>query len=70
MPTKGKKKQDGGDEAAASRRDLVCIVNKSSDDRPYHIYAKSNNALIARVAEESQIDPLLNRLDESVFHRQ
>jgi hypothetical protein len=52
------------------RRDLVTIVEKPEfTERPFHIYAKSNGALLARVDKESIIDSLLDRLDESVFHR-
>ena len=66
------KELNGKDEKAsvATRRDLVTIVRKAEDERPYHIHAKSNGALIARLADESKIDGFLERLDISVFHRE
>lgn len=66
---KSKDEIGAGKARAVSRRDLVTIVVKPDDARPFHIHAKSNNALLARVDKESIIDALLDRLDESVFYR-
>jgi len=69
-----KSKEMGGKDEKASvvtRRDLVTIVHKPEDERPYHIHAKSNGALIARVAaDDERVDAFLERLDISVFHRE
>ncbi len=58
---------DDGGAAPATRRDLVSIVVKSDDDKPYHIHLKSTGKLIARLKTEGDIDGFLNRLSETVF---
>ncbi len=69
--TKSKIMGGNGEKApVATRRDLVTIVHKPEDERPYHIHAKSNGALIARLADEHVIDSFLERLDISAFSRE
>jgi hypothetical protein len=58
---------EGTDVTQVTRRDLVNIVVKSDDDRPYHIHLKVDGKLIARLKSEGDIDGFLNRLSETVF---
>ncbi len=66
-PTKAAQDADDAGAAAATRRDLVNVVVKSDDDRPYHIHLKADGKLIARLKSADDIDGFLNRLADTVF---